>query len=564
MAYPAVQEQAPVTRTDSEAERDEKEKPQGDEEQVQTDIQVAPDTRPENEDFSYAGLARKETVGDAMGGLTGLNKRRGKDSESYSRVISAGEAVKRKYNITLSNESETAEVQMEGISDTYTELIKACEAYLKSHAGFRWTNVGKKRVDAIELILTCAREEWKLAENNKANTALMGGTFEQFLVEAAIKSSDSALDELLEIKGGASAAAEPMTLDGFRTLASKDVRSKNKDIPKNMDAVLALLEIYHQFMQSNSPKSARPILMQIIVLCSAAKIPPKGQSPAQTAMLKLYQQSVEKYYAMPKETKEDNESIETTRTDGQTLKEEESGTISDGTFSDYPLLPESTARQMAASNLINKGKKDENSHGGLIYSGGGYIKAPENFKGFNEYVRAKANAQRNKKGHHGNTDHEKLMTSMDTATESGTLPQKTRFFRMLGKPYLQHALGIKDAKLNGISLDTAKTINKMAGTIITDDSYMSVGYRVDKVFEGSPVMLTLLCDEDTTLFPSDNFDETEFIFPRNTSYMIMGAAVKRGKEFEKSIYTAGGRLQGQKARTMIFDGLEIFAKVIKK
>jgi hypothetical protein len=104
----------------------------------------------------------------------------------------------------------------------------------------------------------------------------------------------------------------------------------------------------------------------------------------------------------------------------------------------------------------------------------------------------------------------------------------------------------------------------MAGTIITDDSYMSVGYRVDKVFEGSPVMLTLLCDEDTTLFPSDNFDETEFIFPRNTSYMIMGAAVKRGKEFEKSIYTAGGRLQGQKARTMIFDGLEIFAKVIKK
>lgn len=167
------------------------------------------------------------------------------------------------------------------------------------------------------------------------------------------------------------------------------------------------------------------------------------------------------------------------------------------------------------------------------------------------------------------------MGVLDRAAESYRLTRKARFHRLVGGNFLQYALGIENAYENTrMAQNIDREVNKRAGTVVTDAGYMSVGYRLDSMFGGSEVMLTLLCDEGTPFLPTENHGESEIVFPRNTSYMILGArsyTKQNSPQFvESPIYALHSpeeekeRKESGPQRAAGYEGLEIFCKVVSK
>ena len=154
---------------------------------------------------------------------------------------------------------------------------------------------------------------------------------------------------------------------------------------------------------------------------------------------------------------------------------------------------------------------------------------------------------------------------MDQATSSYRLPWKTRLHRMVKTTFLEQYFGIPEGDNISYTGQAVKTINEQAGTIINDPTIMSTGFYVDPMFATYPVMLTLLCDEGTPVFPSRNMAEGEIVLGRGTSYMILSAIAHTDvnplnvpsahlRTFDQ--YSTGyeGNLQT--------NSLEIFAKVL--
>ena len=125
------------------------------------------------------------------------------------------------------------------------------------------------------------------------------------------------------------------------------------------------------------------------------------------------------------------------------------------------------------------------------------------------------------------------------------------------------ALGIAVDFQKGITPEQLAQINTMSGKIITDAGYMSVGYQIDSQFADSPVMLTLLCDEGTPVMVTDNFAESELVFPRNTSYMILGVIPHNDQDSHKLVIGSNIQPQNKDAPqfNVSFNGVEIICKV---
>jgi hypothetical protein len=524
------------------------------------------------EDAIFQSIGQKVTVKSIFAELETSKKKKwwAKDSESYKRVTAAAKNVESSYSSLV--EPRNAKTFFDGIKPKYDELMDACEAYHESHFKSRWSSAGTFRQEKISQMFTSAHAEKELIEKNRSDAALLGGTFEQFLVSAA---TGKDLESGLIKKPGSGSGGEVMSSSDFMALLGD-----NTDASDSINAIKILLDTYHQFEIADVHEAMRTTLMRIIVLCSAAK------GDARSTMSGLYQQCVNKYYSIdgfkakevkkqsPKTKKEKEKEQNNLRMDFFTdmgfnvmsiidegKMKDEDALIEDLTFSEYGLMTDSEARLLGDTNVFNierhkkGGKSKIGKQGEHIYRGDGYIKAQDNFGPFQEYVRDKAAAARNKQPFLQNPAFELLLEAMDAATDSGTTTKKTRFFRMVTSKYLNYALNIP-LKNGDIPEDVAYQVNQRAGTIITNDDFMSVGYRVDEVFKGHPIMLNLLCDEGVRLFPSDNYDESELIFPRNTRYMILGACLARGQEFERSQYRIKGR------KKMTYGGVEIFAKIL--
>ena len=213
---------------------------------------------------------------------------------------------------------------------------------------------------------------------------------------------------------------------------------------------------------------------------------------------------------------------------------------------------------MAEQNRYNQGEGYTKLYG-LAGDRGynhGYIQTSNSFD-INNYLRSQ------KFGDVSYESHESI-AMLNEATKLNRLSHKARFYRLLGAPYLQYALGLENlADANGFAKGTVQAVNAMAGKVITDAGFMCVGHQVDMMFATAPVMLTLLCDEGMPLMATANFGEGEFIFPRNTSYMIIGARKHEGgnKATPNERTFIGISPNGTRDKG-VFRGLEIICKVL--
>ena len=198
---------------------------------------------------------------------------------------------------------------------------------------------------------------------------------------------------------------------------------------------------------------------------------------------------------------------------------------------------------------------------------------------------------------------------LDKATKQNELPENTRLFRFVSLDFLNYALKLneeekqKDNKevdqqdniisfdddIQNMSLDdivdlgnnlefgkkyTVKgsadelvnSINKKAGTVVTDVGFMSTGYKLDRGFLHNPICLTILADKGTKCFVTSNEDESEIVLPKNSKYMIIGAKA-HGNDGQLMPVSAIKEAYNNKTRdgkpSAKFRGLEIIVKLIK-
>lgn len=368
-----------------------------------------------------------------------------------------------------------------------------------------------------------------------------------------------------------------------------------KQLPKEMRALLGLLEAYETILQESafhnpSPEMLTNVLFGIQSACQDAAMVSRGDdmdmliqrivSDAGRLLAGVYDMQQDSDYVPTegavnlKGSHNDKETqIEIDDKNMVLDKSKRNYEVNDDGFSQYKIMSYRTAEAMSKQNIYNPSVNKEIAKGTHIYAyqegnGGpkyGYINT-SNASSINAYLRGETpqkieqDIQKHNSGFKfaNNWENEinKTIQHMDAAAELNQLDDNYKFYRMLRSEYVSAALGLGDYIENGTEIrpDVVFEIQKKAGTVITDKSYMSVGFNADAPFAGSPIMLTLLCDKGTRVFATENLAESELILGRNTSYMIMGARWYGNK---KKNVPVSGRSGMQK-----YFGLEIFAKVL--
>ncbi len=164
---------------------------------------------------------------------------------------------------------------------------------------------------------------------------------------------------------------------------------------------------------------------------------------------------------------------------------------------------------------------------------------------------------------------EELIDALDEATTKNELPRDCRLVRMVDGKFLQYALKLTDTvdgkEETGSADDLVAKINNMHGTIVKDDGFMSVGHRMDHVFDYCPIMLTILADKGTKCMATVNQKEGELILGRNQRYMVVGAYAhgEKGKKIPFAA-TESERKKNAIDPTCDFQGLEIVVKLINE
>lgn len=323
----------------------------------------------------------------------------------------------------------------------------------------------------------------------------------------------------------------------FDLMSCSDFKNKYNGKDKN---ILKLLEYYHRFNSAGEDSLAASMINAIIKYNTrkpdlAVKILKEQCIQARMRLKSLKKTNIQDSILRGMEL-----------VNNQKYEDYIQDNIAEG-FSEYSHLSHNEAEELASNNKYNKESYRDRLYGdkkGTIGSSHGYILTPNSFN-INRYVRGDSkNISKESK---------KTISLLNKATVSSKLPKKTRLHRMVNISYLDYCLGIKDyLKISPTKL--LSKVNKQTGKVITTRDFMSTGYRVDTIFSGNPVMLTLLCDEGTSIFPTENHLESEIVLPRNTRYVILGAKLysNNSKTFQLSTHKLGS-----------YKGLEIFVKVIK-
>ena len=142
------------------------------------------------------------------------------------------------------------------------------------------------------------------------------------------------------------------------------------------------------------------------------------------------------------------------------------------------------------------------------------------------------------------------LTDMDAATKSYELKKDTILYRVANPNFLEFNLGIKTGigvrqSGGGFTEETysqlLELVGRKTGTVVGDKGYMSAGIKVDNPFKEFPLLMTLLCPAGTKCFPTDNYEEGELIFPRNTELELVG--VKKHSKQEGKLVPITNMLQ---------------------
>lgn len=496
--------------------------------------------------------------------LQATHKRFGANSARFSAVLEGIQKVEELREERVSQEHPEA---YGSLMVAYADLCTACKEYIDS-SRFRFSSVGKERAGIVKEVYANAEKEvlmiqmryFEMGSQFKGEGITLRQMFAGETLPQLIR-DDAANFSLNESEAGPAAIAERYRLNmsaaDFKRRIAREARVDARD-----SSVIAILLEYYQRILSRmdtdpaSEDLVPDILNRIRSLCVGNEKSNVLAELAGDAGRVMEQTGVKSGESSGGSVGQNFVSVREYTKDADIAAVEAEANADQ--FSDYPVITNSEAKRMAGENQYNQGEAALTLYGltGARGADHGYIQTANSFN-INSYLREQNFQSVSYESH-------ATIGMLNEATKTNRLSHKARFYRLLGAPYLQYALGLENfVEANGFAKGTVQAINAMAGKVITDAGFMCVGHQMDLMFSTSPVVLTLLCDEGMPLMATSNFGEGEFIFPRNTSYMILGARKHEGDDRATSgertvigIAPDGTREKG------VFHGLEIICKVL--
>ena len=520
------------------------------------------DARAIAKDYEQSVFGKQNGVG---GNVTNFHRLRatrklGRNSARFTAVLNGIRQIDALMEERVSQEHPEV---YENLIVAYADLCAACKEYI-DFSKYRFTISGRQRAEIVKEVYATAEKEVLMIQMRYFDLGSQfkgeGITIRQLLAGETLPQliqNDAANFSLNESEATPAANAERYRLNisaaDFKNRIAREARVDARD-----SSVLAILLEYYQRILSrmdtdpSSENLVPDILQRIRSLCEGNE-----SSNVLTELSREAGRVLEQTGATSRESSEwrSGQSFTDVQEYGEDadLSAVEAAVNADQ-FSDYPVITNSEAKRMAEENPYNQGKGYETLYGlagnkGYQY---GYIQTSNSSK-INEYLRSQK---------FRGVDYESHATigMLNEATKVNRLSHKARFYRLLGAPYLEYALGLRNpTEETNYGKGVVQEINAMAGKVITDAGFMCVGHQVDLQFGSMPVMLTLLCDEGMPLMATTNFREGEFIFPRNTSYMIIGA---RKRETGDQPNTIIGVAPNSTKVAGYYRGLEIICKVL--
>ena len=493
-------------------------------------------------------------------------KKFGRDSQSYKLILSRLTILENFMDEVVTSEMET--FARAGLMDTYASLLQACDEYLQSHGGRRFTKVGKARVQMVQELRQKADDEAQLVDERLSSLSSFGEgiSLRQMLAGMRPLENITAQESDFSLPEQAITAQSDTILDEsiLEIQQLRETLKKDHSVDGNKSAILdILLEQVLRSYQRGEGTLCADLLDRVVAVCDGAE----ADSPLQLLSETCGHFKAEKGLAS---STDDAKYSHGTKDSNSPYQGDE---LSDNAFPEYRHLNPDVARYLAKNTEFNKGKLGEHLYGAtedgtMSEFGGahGYIQTNNSFN-INTYLRelsSRSKLEGDSKKTHQDFASLRTIALLDQASQSTHLPEKTRLHRMLSSLYLTYNFGI-EANGGTVPDGAIKAINQQAGKIITDDNFMCTGFNVDSMFASHPVMLTLLCDEGTPVFSTRNLAEGEIILGRGTQYMILGAiAHTEANPLNIPLshlqiseqYVEGKEVSGD------YKGVEIFAKVL--
>ena len=496
--------------------------------------------------------------------LTNTHKKFGFNSGRFKSVTGCIQMVERLKDERVSPEHPEV---YENLMVAYADLCRACSTYI-DHSDKRYTETGKQRLAIVKEVYENAEKEILMLQMKyfelEGKFTGEGASFRQLfsgeLMPQSIRdnAADFSLDEMESVvpQQAAEYVLQTSAAD-FKARIQKEGRVDARD----SNVIAILLEYYQRILSrlDTDPDAENlipDILQRIMTLCQSQEKSNVLTALSRDAQRVLTDTGITATESTPGRQNQGYRSFGVVE-EGESLAAAEQEASSDE-FSDYPVLTGAEVQEMAEANEFNEEEMAKRLYGLKSREGAdfGYIQTGNSFD-INSYQRTRNFNSVKYKTH-------ETIGLMDQATAQNRLPHKARFYRVLTPGYLQYALGLKESEDgNAYGSGTVQAINAMAGKVITDAGYMCVGHQLDTVFSYHPIMLTLLCDEGMPVMATTNYDEGELVFPRNTSYMIIGARKREGGEDARANERVIiGSSANKKHAKGYFAGLEIICKVM--
>lgn len=500
-----------------------------------------------------------------LGQLTGTS-RIGGNSEGFEEILRTLRVIENFMDQVVGNVD--VERYRTYLTEAYAALLFQCDNYLQSHSGYRYTITGKRRVRMVRELRAKAENEGHLVSMRLNDIGdfgdgislrqLLAGMRPLETAQAQVQASDFSLPET-ELTGDGAASLQALR----GTLRADETIDAN--LRATLDILLEQVSRFSLRTQDEDKKLTADLLDRVAVLC--------GEAGENETLRQLAEACAAFKAARGLESSSDDDEHMVLLPDVHEDTPYDAANDAGMAYSEYQHMDPAMVRETAARSAYNQDYETSHVYG--TTAGGrkhGYIMT-SNSGNINGYLRQmhknrnnpEALSQEGKKTH---ADFGSLRTigTLDSATKETPLPQKTRLYRMLTMSYLRYTFGIDIDNDTDVHTGVVSGINKQAGKIVTDTNFMCTGFAVDgfKQFHNYPIMLTLLCDEGTPVFFTNNLAEGEILLGRGTSYMILGTVMhdENGLNVPMSHGDIGDQMAEGKEHSMTFSGLEIFAKVL--
>lgn len=496
------------------------------------------------------------------------------------------------------------EEKLKDVVILYDEIMVASQLYLDDHAGYRWTIRGKRRYEAMKNINKMAKiEKDKLIEGqSKIDSSLIGegsialqdilrasqgeGAVPVYSDKATRGSSQTNIK--LPTPEALYSKFKKLQVEDQKKLSNQKDKIKNQKKMTENNSIDCLKQIYENTRNEfnvtdeyltniSNPANEKEFLDRVLTVIGNYSIDGSIHTEYNKRVFRSFLKVIDirkaqldmkirdnKFSTMQMATAKKTGNMMDIQNDTERevhrfmiLDRETSkgGDLIGGTLSGNDLVIHNAMMdydEMSLEDLINASEsegvkefQDRAGKGSNIYDNEhGYIHTGNAMK-INQFLRGVPGSE--------NLLSEKdkdTLTDMDAATKSYELKKDTILYRVANPNFLEFNLGIKTGigvrqSGGGFTEETysqlLELVGRKTGTVVGDKGYMSVGIKVDNPFKEFPLLMTLLCPAGTKCFPTDNYEEGELIFPRNTELELVG--VKKHSKQEGKLVPITNMLQ---------------------